>query len=165
MRPVALLKTLILQTGLVLGLAMPAVADTGLTITDPYARILMGSGVVYFRVENTGDQGDTLLSASTKVGMTMLMTSSTDANGMMGMDMAPDGFDIAAGAERVLMSGGDHVMLMEVTDAPEAGETVLVELTFREAGAVTLTVPVDNLRRTPPGAGPTAFDVTVANAN
>jgi copper(I)-binding protein len=51
-------------------------------------------------------------------------------------------------------------MLMEVTQKFKPGDTFPLTLQFLHAGEVTLTVPVDNLRRSDPTEGPTAYDAT-----
>lgn len=154
----SLLRALALPAALLF--ALPATAHDGVHIADPYARIVQGNGVVYFRIDNHADAADRLISASSDVGMAMLMTTSEDANGMMQMRDAPDGFAVDPGASRVLQPAGDHVMLMHLHHAPAEGETLTLTLVFERAGQVTLTVPVANDRRTPPGLEPTPFDVT-----
>ena len=140
-------------------LACPALAHDGVHIIDPYARVIGPSGAVYFRIGNDEAVEDTLLSAvSPDAGMVMLMTSSAGSDGVMKMASVPDGFGVPANGERVLASGGDHVMLMSLTRSLKAGDTVALVLTFAKAGEVQLSLPVDNARKTPPGMGPTAFD-------
>lgn len=140
-------------------LACPALAHDGVHIIDPYARVIGPSGAVYFRIENEDAVEDTLISAfSPDAGMVMLMTSGAGSDGVMKMADVPDGFGVPANGERVLASGGDHVMLMSLTRSLKAGDTVALVLTFAKAGEVHLCLPVDNARKTPPGVGPTAFD-------
>ena len=153
------MNSLLKQAALLLAMTLPAAAHDGVQITDPYARILVGSGAVYFMMMNHAATDDVLVAASSPdAQMVHLMNSSADANGVMKMADVQGGFPVAADGSRTLAGGGDHVMLMGVTRKVGTGDTVTVVLTFEHAGAVTLTVPVDNKRRTPPGAGPTAFD-------
>ena len=140
-------------------LARPAYAHDGVHIIDPYARVIGPSGAVYFRIGNDEAVEDRLISAtSPDAGMVMLMTSRASSDGVMKMASLPDGMTIPANGERVLASAGDHVMLMSLTRSLKAGDTVTLVLTFEKAGEVQLSLPVDNTRKTPPGAGPTAFD-------
>ncbi len=146
-------------------IALPAAAD-GIRITDPYARVIGPSGAAYFRILNQTATDDTLISVtSPDAGMVMLMNDSADANGVMKMTDVPEGFAVKAGAERLLASAADHVMLMDLTRKIKPGDTLTLVLTFQRAGAVTLTLPVDNLRRTGPGAGPTPYDAASAKTN
>lgn len=140
-------------------LAFPALAHDGVHIIDPYARVIGPSGAVYFRIGNDGAVEDRLISAaSPDAGMVMLMTSKAGSDGVMKMANVPDGFGVPANGERVLASAGDHVMLMSLTRSVKAGDMVALVLTFEKAGKVQVVLPVDNDRKTPPGAGPTAFD-------
>ena len=143
-------------------LATPTLADNGIHISDPYARILSGSGVAYFMIDNQQDSDDVLIAARTDIGMAMLMSSAEDAKGVMQMRPMMAGFPVKAGERLVLQSAADHVMLSGLTAAPDQGATFSLILTFQQAGEVTLTVPVDNSRRTPPGPGPTDYDARSA---
>lgn len=139
--------------------ALPALAHDGVLIIDPYARVIGPAGAVYFRIGSHEDAEDTLISAaSPDAGMVMLMTSKADANGVMQMQTVTEGFTVAAGAERVIATDGDHVMLMDLTRPIKDGDTVTLVLTFKTAGEVTVTVPVDNKRKEAPGTGPTEHD-------
>lgn len=145
--------------------AFPAAAD-GLRITDPYARVIGPSGAAYFRIANETAQEDTLLSAtSPDAGMVMLMNDHADAKGVMKMTDLPDGLTVAAKDARLLASAADHVMLMDLTHPIKQGDTLTLVLTFRHAGQMTLTLPVDNKRRTEPGTGPTPYDAASAKSN
>ncbi len=142
--------------------ALPAAAD-GVHITDPYARVIGPSGVALFRILNQETSDDTLISAtSPDAGMVMLMNDHADANGVMKMTDVPDGFAVKAGAERVLASAADHVMLMDLTRKIKGGDTVTLVLTFQKAGDITVTLPVDNTRRSDSGTGPTPYDAASA---
>lgn len=141
---------------------LPAAAD-GLRIIDPYARVIGPSGAAFFRIVNDETLADTLVSASSPdAGMVMLMNDHADANGVMKMSNVPEGFTVEPGAERLLASAGDHVMLMSLTRSVKPGDTVTLVLTFKTAGKVTVKVPVDNKRLTPPGDGPTPNDAASA---
>ncbi len=140
-------------------LAVPALAHDGVHIIDPFARVIGPSGAVYFRIGNDEATDDTLISAtSPDAGMVMLMTSGAGSDGVMKMADAPEGFVVPAKGERVLASGGDHVMLMSLTRSLKSGDMVTLVLNFAKAGEVQVSLPVDNDRKTPPGMGPTPND-------
>ena len=61
------------------------------------------------------------------------------------------GIPLPAGATHTLSRGGDHVMLMGVTQELVDGETVPLTLVFEIAGEVVIEVPVDNERGQPAG--------------
>jgi copper(I)-binding protein len=144
-------------------LACPAFAHEGVHVTDPFARIIGPSGAAYFRITNHSHHPDRLIAASSpQAGMVMIMTSGADENGVMKMTDLPEGIAIPGEDSHTLVPGADHVMLMEmVSPLPE---TVTLTLTFEEAGAVTIEVPVQNKRMDPPGAGPTAYDAASGEA-
>lgn len=50
--------------------------------------------------------------------------------------------DIPAGSSVTFEAGGLHVMLTDLTEDIEEGDTVPLTLTFEEAGAVAVTVDV-----------------------
>jgi len=140
-------------------LAFPAMAHEGIHLYDPYARVIGGNGTVYLTIVNKEHDEDVLLGATASIaGMAMLMTSAEDANGVMKMHDAPDGFAIAPGETLVLKPVSNHLMLSDIAQKLKPGDTFQVTLTFRNVGDVTLTVPIDNKRTTDPGMGPTPYD-------
>lgn len=152
---------LTLLAALAMFAALPALADTGVQIIDPYARVIGPSGAAYFRLTNHEAKDEALLSAtSPDAGMVMLMQSAEDANGVMQMQDMAAGFPIKPDADFVLGSAGAHVMLMALTRKIKAGDTITLILTFQNAGDVTVTIPVDNKRTADPGMGPTPNDAT-----
>ena len=144
-------------------IALPAAAHNGVHVVDPYARVIGPSGAAYFRIVNHETTEDTLLSAtSPDAGMVMLMNDHADANGVMKMAEVPNGFIIPAEDQRLLASAGDHVMLMSLTHKLKDGDKITLVLTFQHAGAVTVTLPIDNKRLTESGMGPTEYDAASA---
>jgi copper(I)-binding protein len=96
----------------------------------------------FMRLENTGDAPLRLTGGSTPIaGMAMTMTTTrkvvqgVEVLGMKGVDF----IEIPAHGERVLKPGGDHLMLMNLTAHPRAGEMVAVTLRF-EPGDRVVTV-------------------------
>lgn len=146
--------------------ALPVAAHNGVHIIDPYARVIGPSGAAFFRIVNHETTDDVLLSAtSPDAGMVMLMSDSADAAGVMKMAVVPDGFTVKAEDARVLASAGDHVMLMDLTHPIKQGDVLTLVLTFQNADEVTVTLPVDNKRRTDSGAGPTPYDAESADTD
>ena len=59
------------------------------------------------------------------------------------MKMTPvDSFQIPAGGEVKLQSGGDHVMLFGITREPRVGEVISLTLHFEKAGSMPVRVEV-----------------------
>ena len=69
-----------------------------------------------------------------------------DDNGVMRMRPVEGGLEIPAGGEHMLMRGGDHVMLMGLTQTLEDGAIIPLTLIFENAGPIALDVTVDNSR-------------------
>lgn len=138
-------------------LAVPAFAHDGVMIADPYARSMGGvgaSGAVFFTIMNHSAEDDRLIDARSDAAQKVeLHTHKDDGNGVMQMLHVPEGFVIPAGGEHALARGGDHVMLMGLTEALADGDMVSVTLVFEKAGEVVIEAPVDNARK-----GPMAMD-------
>lgn len=129
--------------------ALPALAADTITVSDAYARFMPGamSGVAFMSIENTGDEDDRLTGVAADIAAKAeLHSHKTAPDGMMQMLHVQEGFAIPANGRLVLERGGDHVMVMGLTERPAEGGTVHLVLTFEKAGTVELDVPVDNAR-------------------
>jgi len=69
------------------------------------------------------------------------MITTKQGNGVMGMALA-ESFAIPAKGKRVFEPGGDHLMLMNLTEVPKAGSTVPLVLTA-ESGGVKSHIHLD----------------------
>lgn len=127
----------------------------GMHVHDVYARsngTEGGSGAVFFMVHNNSATDDTLIAASAAVAQKVeLHTHVESADGVMQMVKIEGGIALPAGEMHELARGGDHVMLMGLTQALEDGDTFPLTLTFEKAGEVTVEAVVDNARK--PGDG------------
>ncbi|GGG64468.1 hypothetical protein GCM10011415_08840 [Salipiger pallidus] len=153
------MKTLILAGAVALA-AGPAFAD--ITVTDAYVRSAMPgapTGAAFMVIGNDSGSADRLVSvASDAAKRVELHTHISDDNGVMKMTHVEEGFAIPANGEHVLARGGDHVMFMGLNEPLVQGETVTVTLTFENAGAVTIEIPVDSERQPDHGAMQTGMD-------
>lgn len=130
-------------------LALPALADEVVRITEAYARFLPGakSGAAFLVIENLQPADDRLIAVASPVaGKAELHSHQAGADGMMRMGPIEGGISLPAGANHALARGGDHVMLMMLTSVPKEGETFPLTLTFEAAGDITIDIPVDNHR-------------------
>ena len=136
--------------------ALPALADDGVMIVDPYARVstmMSKSGAAFMVIENHGAEDDRLVAASSDVAERVeLHTHKADANGNMQMIEVEEGFAIPAGGSHALARGGDHVMFLGLTRGLAHGDVVTLTLSFEKAGEITLEVPVDLERKPEQGA-------------
>ena len=131
--------------------ALPAFANEGLQISDPYARSMGGigaSGAIFLQIANPTDTDDRLVSAASDVAEKVeLHTHIAGADGVMQMVEVPEGFAVPAKEGHSLQRGGDHIMLMGLTRELKDGDMISVTLTFEKAGEVVVEVPVDNARK------------------
>ena len=143
-----------LLTAAAVAFAVPALAGD-ITVKDAYARAsaaMSTSGAAFLVIENTGDTPDQLVKATSDIADKVeLHTHKEDANGVMHMMEVPEGFPIPAHGEHALARGGDHVMLLGLRKELRQGDTFKMTLTFRNAGDVTIEVPVDLKRMGPMG--------------
>jgi copper(I)-binding protein len=98
-------------------------------------------GAVYFSVENSGRTADRLLSVSTPVAGKAELHESRLVNGVMEMRQVTS-VECPAGATVKAAPGGLHVMLLGLAAPLAAGTQIDVSLHFRDAGVLTLKVPV-----------------------
>ena len=132
-------------------LALPALAQD-LTITDAYARAsspVAKSGAAFMVIHNSGDADDRLVAVrSDAAAKTELHTHMDMGEGVMQMREVEEGFAIPAGGMHALQRGGDHVMLMGLTEPMEQGDVITMTLVFETAGEMEVEIPAD-LERQP----------------
>ena len=145
-----------LLAALAVSVALPAFANDGVAIVDPYARtstMMSESGAAFMVIENHTAEEDRLIGATSDVAERVeLHTHREDANGVMQMIEVEEGFAIPAEGSHALKRGGDHVMFLGLKQALSHGDVVKVTLTFEKAGEVSVDIPVD-LERKPDQAG------------
>jgi copper(I)-binding protein len=114
----------------------------------------VSNGAVYFSsLENTGDQPDRLVRASTPAAARVeIHTMGVDAQGVMRMREI-DGIALAPKAKLLMRAGnGVHLMLMGLKAPLKEGDTFPMTLQFERAGTLQVEVKVD--RQKPGGAMP-----------
>ncbi len=129
----------------------PLLADD-IAILDPYARASRPgapTAAIFMSIRNTGASADRLLSARSPAAAIVQIHAHVEVGGIMKMREIEAGIPLPAGATHALSRGGDHVMLMGVTQELADGETVPLTLVFEIAGEVVIEVPVDNERGQP----------------
>lgn len=97
---------------------------------------VVGELTVGFRVRSTGAAADTLVGATSPSGVPMLHDV---VDGRMRMISA---VEVAPGGTVTLGTGGPHLMLSQVPAAIWDSAIVVITLQFRQAGPVTLRVPI-----------------------
>jgi periplasmic copper chaperone A len=100
----------------------------------------------YFTVTETGSQGDVLLSAtSVPASQASLMQETASGANAGTMTDITGGLAIPADGAVVLGPGGYHLMLTNPASPLTSGGSVALTLRFKDAGTVTLKVPVTSL--------------------
>jgi copper(I)-binding protein len=119
----------------------------GIAIEHSYARANGASaqaGAAFLVIKNFSDEDDRLIGAKTDVSKKAeLHTHKMDANGMMTMGPIEGGLAVPGHSQVELKRGGNHVMMMGLTQSLNQGDVVTLTLTFEKAGEVIVQVPVD----------------------
>jgi copper(I)-binding protein len=115
----------------------------GLSIRDAWARPATSgnNSAVYFVINNPGDQGDSLLSASTDIAQAAELHMSMVEGDVMTMKKQ-DQVAVPAGGDIGFEPGGLHVMLIGLNQDLKVGDTFSLTLNFAKAGSRKLTVTV-----------------------
>lgn len=139
------------------GTASPSSPSTAATVGDlqivaPFSRGTLDRGAVFFTVINDGEEDDRLTGANVEIAGRTEIHETVMQDGQA--QMRPiEGLDIPAGEETVLKPGGYHVMLLDLPEHLEVGQTFPVELTFEKAGKVQFTVRVESYSEEDPMQG------------
>lgn len=135
-----------------LALAGPArAADDGsgaLRIEQPWSRATAPGaavGVGYLVIVNEGARDDRLLGGETPVAGRVTLHRSVEEDGTSRMEHQDEGIPVPAGERVVLEPGGYHLMLMQLGQRLEKGDSVPLTLRFERAGAIEVELEVRGL--------------------
>ena len=151
LRPAALATTLGLAL-LVAGCGTETEASSttptgGIEVSDAWVRATTGSDDAsmtgaFMEISNDGDAAVRLVGATSPAARMVEVHTMVMKDGAMVMQELVDGLEIEAGSHAHLRPGGDHVMLMGLTDPLPAGEEVSLTLEFSDGTERDVTVPV-----------------------
>lgn len=106
-----------------------------------------GSGVItalYFTIENNGSAEEQLVAVETDVARVVEIHETRNENGLMRMRPV-EAVSVPADDEVAFEPGGFHVMLIDIYEELEPGDTVAVTLVFDSGERLELpTVPVQD---------------------
>jgi copper(I)-binding protein len=105
--------------------------------TPPTASV----AAVYLWITNSGSKADRLLSVSSPVAGSAELHSTTMTQGIMRMRMV-EAVDLPPGVPIKIQPGGLHIMLQGLKQPLQPGSTLTLTLEFRDAGMLTVQVPV-----------------------
>jgi periplasmic copper chaperone A len=107
--------------------------------TPPTAQV----GAVYFSVSNRGSKQDELLAVSSTAAGSVEIHETQESQGVM--QMRPVASVVCPpGATVIVEPGGLHVMLLGLKQPLIEGTQMDLTLRFRDAGVLTIQVPVQN---------------------
>ncbi len=101
-------------------------------------------GVVYLNIKNNGDRVERLIAVRTPAADRAELHETVTHGDIVRMKHHPDGFEIPPGAGIALAPGGKHIMLLGLLKPLVAGETLMLDLEFERAKALTLEVPIES---------------------
>jgi periplasmic copper chaperone A len=122
-------------------------ARPSVVVSDAWVRATVGTEDpsmtgAFLALDNEGTEDVSLVGASSPVADMVELHEMAMVDGAMTMREIEDGFVIEAGYGQVLMPGGNHLMLMGLTEELAPGDEVDLELEFSDGTSEELTVPV-----------------------
>lgn len=152
--------TPIRRRGLIVLLALlPALATAhdgqagDIAVTQPWSRAAgaNGTGAGFLTIRNAGTQPDRLLAAASPVARKVELHSHIRDGEVMRMRPV-EGIAVPPGETVTLQPGGQHVMLIGLTEALNQGSEVPLTLRFERAGEVQVMLHVLGAGARRPGA-------------
>ncbi len=117
-------------------------------ISEAWARATVSQqahGVAFIQIENTGKQADKLLRASSSAAQTVELHTMTMDQNIMRMRQLDD-LPLPAASKLLMKPGsGAHLMLIDLKQALQAGQSVDLILEFEKAGKVSISAKVKAL--------------------
>ncbi len=106
--------------------------------TPPGAPVSAG----YMRISNPSDAADRLIGGSAAFAGKVEVHEMTMDGDVMKMRPVEGGLEIPAGGEVLLKPGGYHIMLMQLKEQMQEGQTRKLTLEFEQAGSIELELPI-----------------------
>ena len=118
------------------------------TVVDQYVRAVPPGqpNSAAFMVLKNNDAAVSLVSASSSVAKVVELHTHTHKDGVMQMRKI-DKVDVAAKGEAALAPGGNHVMLIGLTQQLKEGQQVDLTLKFSDGSSQQLTAPVRSVMK------------------
>jgi copper(I)-binding protein len=119
-------------------------AQADIEVSDAYVRGLppgVANTSAYMTLRNTGTTAVDLTGARSSMAATVMLHDTMNHDGMLHM-MHVDKATIPAGGELTLVSGGMHLMLMQLREQPAVGSSVELLLQFSDGSELSVQAPV-----------------------
>ena len=114
------------------------------TVVEPWSHALppnAPNGAAYFRVENSGDEADRIVSARTDIADTVEIHTHEMDGGMMKMRRV-ESVVVPAGGEARFKPHGLHLMLLGLKEPLAGGTSYALTVVFEKAGELDVSVDV-----------------------
>ncbi|MGP9682469.1 MULTISPECIES: copper chaperone PCu(A)C [unclassified Brachybacterium] len=115
-----------------------------ISVTDPWVKAADDGMTAAFGTITNSTDADLVLTAVTTpaTDMVQLHETTSDGSGGMSMQEKEGGFPLPAGEDLVLEPGGDHIMLMDLPEPLQPGDTLELTLVFSEGTEQAFTATV-----------------------
>jgi copper(I)-binding protein len=114
-------------------------ASSPIVAEDPWVKAVdSGMTAAFVHLDNESDSEVVLVSASTPASQMVELHETVMQDGQMVMQSKDGGIPIPANDHAHLEPGGDHIMLMDVTEPIEPGDTVPITLTFDDGSTLEI---------------------------
>lgn len=111
--------------------------ESSITAADPWVKAVdTGMTAAFVTLSNTSDSDLVLVSASTPASSMVELHEMAMKDGEMVMQPKEGGIPVPADGTATLEPGGDHIMLMDVTEPIEPGDAVSLTLTFDDGSTL-----------------------------
>lgn len=125
-----------------------------ITLQHPFSRVTPKGakmGAAYMTIVNGGTSPDRLIGATTDISeRAEIHRTTTTEDGVTRMRAQPDGVIIPAARDIKLQPAGEyHIMLVNLREPLQEGTRIPLTLEFEKAGAVTVQLAVEGLRKRP----------------
>ncbi|MFF5243754.1 copper chaperone PCu(A)C [Streptosporangium sp. NPDC000095] len=120
--------------------ATPSAAASVLTVTDPWVKTTKkGMSAAFGTLVNNTDAEVTIVSGVSPISPVIELHEVVDSKGKMIMRPKEGGIVIPPKGTHQLQPGGDHIMLMGVTEAVRPGAQIPFTLTLKDGRTVEFT--------------------------
>ncbi|WP_449062722.1 copper chaperone PCu(A)C [Planomonospora algeriensis] len=115
-------------------------ASPALTIRDPWVKTTEeGMTAAFGTLVNSGGTDVTVVSGSSPLSPKVELHEVVDSGGKTVMRPKESGFTVPAHGSHPLQPGGDHIMLMGVTEKVEPGAQIAFTLTLKDGSTLEFT--------------------------
>lgn len=113
-----------------------------IVVEQAWAQATGNTAAAYLVIHNKSSVDDYLLAVDSPVAKTTAIHETVLADGVAVTEPVPGGIDMPSHAEVIMKPGGLQIVLAGLPRAVKPGDTLPVEMVFRDAGAFQFNVPV-----------------------